>query len=412
MIQRVLLVSPARSYRHAAYLDAAYELGLEITILSDSRYSLTREVADGMNANFSDPDAAVSEVVQAARSKPFSGVVATDDGSVEIAARVADALALPFNSPRTAKLTRRKDLSRRCLLEAAVRVPDHRLINLGADIGEQCAALIYPQVLKPVSLSASRGVIRVDSFEEAVAACKTIARITVTLADEEERNLILAERYIPGDEFALEGILDEGALATLALFDKPEPLVGPFFEESYYISPSRKPKALQAQIEDTVSDACRALGLHQGPVHAEVRVNAEGVWVLEVASRTIGGECSKSLDQVLQRPLEHYVLAAAVGLPVAPERRLNATGVLMIPIPATGVLRRISGESAAREVPGVWDIRLAVEPGQVVDVLPTGGGYLGFIFGEGETPELVESRLRQAHELLDIKIDPLLNSRF
>ena len=185
--------------------------------------------------------------------------------------------------------------------------------------------------------------------------------------------------------------------------------MGPFFEESYYITPSRLPADIQGRIVETVSRACSALGLRQGPVHAEVRLNSEGVWILEVASRTIGGECSRSLRQVLCRPLEHHVLAAAVGTPITPRRKLGASGVLMIPIPAPGVLRRIAGASDARAVPGIWDLRFAVEPGQVVDTLPNASGYLGFIYAEGETPDLVESRLRRAHGLLDIKIDPLLN---
>ena len=409
MAQRLLLVTPARSYRHAAYLDAARELGIEITFLSEEGHSLTREVADGIRVDFSDHLSAVAKVSALAHRRPFSGVVATDDSAVELAARVAAALSIPFNSPESAKLTRRKDLSRQRLREAGVPVPDHRLIDSGADLTAQCAILRFPQVLKPVSLSASRGVIRADSPHEALAACERIRRITRDLADGEERGRVLAETYIPGDEYALEAMIDDGGLTTLALFDKPEPLVGPFFEESYYITPSRLPPRIQARIEETVSRACSALGLRRGPVHAEVRLNSEGVWVLEVASRTIGGECARSLRQVLCRPLEHYVLAAAVGAPITPERKTGASGVLMIPIPAPGVLRRIAGASEAREVPGVWDMRFAVEPGQVVDTLPDAAGYLGFIYAEGQTPERVESSLRRAHGLLDIKIDPLLN---
>ncbi|WP_428603681.1 ATP-grasp domain-containing protein [Sedimenticola sp.] len=409
MQPQLLLISPSQSYRLAPYLAAAERLGVTLTIVSDSRYSLTREVANGILGEFAQPGPLIQSILKRAKNTPLVGVVATDDNTVELAARIATALELPSNSIASAALSRRKDLARSTLQAAGLPVPEHWQLDLTKAITPQLQGLPYPVVLKPISLSASRGVIRANTLDEAAVACETIRRIVATLNNPIERGTLLIERYLPGQEVALEGLLQHGRFTPLALFDKPDPLTGPYFEETYYITPSRLPESMQQQIEQTVAGACRAYGLHQGPVHAELRIDGEQVWILEIASRTIGGECSRSLDAVLARPLEEYVLAAAMGAPLPVERRMGASGVLMIPIPRAGVLRRIDGEEAVRKLPGIIDIRLSVAPGQVVETLPEASSYLGFIYSRADTPQLAEQALREAHQRLEITIDPLIN---
>ena len=407
LVRCVLLITSPRSYRLSAYLEAAADLGVELVVASNGKHSLTREVAQGIFIDPDDPSGAIDRIKQAAGGKPFSAAVATDDATVELAARIAGDLGLPSNSVESARLSRRKDLARQKLRSEGVPVPDHWRLDLDRALPPQLEALPYPLVLKPVSLSASRGVVRVDSAGEALAAADTIRRITASLSDEQERLTILAESYVPGTEVAFEGLLIGGELQRLALFDKPDPLTGPYFEETYYITPSRLPAETQSGITSIVSRTCAAYGLHQGPVHAELRLNEEGIWILEVAARTIGGECSRMLDAVLDRPLEAYILAASLGNPVTVKRKPGASGVLMIPVPAAGVLRRVEGEAEAAQTAGVTGLRITVEPGHVLERLPEASGYLGFIYAAGDTPDRVEAALRQAHEKLHFRIDPL-----
>lgn len=410
MPARLLLVSQGQSYRLAPYLKAAERLGVSLTVVTDSRFSLTLEVARGIQGDFADPGALLDSITTRAGTTPFSGVVATDDSTVELAARIAARLKLPGNSLASATFSHRKDLARSRLQAAGLPVPEHWRLDLTREIAPQLQGLAYPVVLKPISLSASRGVIRADDPAAAAEACRTIARIVAPSSTPVERQTLLIERYLPGQEVALEGLLQGGALIPLALFDKPDPLTGPCFEETYYITPSRLPGAIQRRIEQTVAATCLAYGLHQGPVHAELRIDGDQVWILEVASRTIGGECSRSLDTVLARPLEEYVLASAMGNPLKVEARSGAAGVLMIPTPRAGVLRRIRGVTGIRRLPHITGIRISIEPGQVVERLPQASGYLGFIYSEADTPEAAEQALRRAHEMLEITIDPLLNS--
>lgn len=366
-------------------------------------------MASGIQGDFAQPDALIESILLHTQTTPFRGVVATDDSTVELAARVAESLQLTSNSIASATLSRRKDLARQQLQQAGLPVPEHWRLDLTRDSAPLLRKLPYPVVLKPISLSASRGVIRADNPVEAAAACRTIAQIIAPLPNTVERETLLIERYLPGREVALEGFLEQGKLTPLALFDKPDPLTGPYFEETYYITPSRLPEPIQQRIEQTVAAACRVYGLRQGPVHAELRIDGSQVWILEIASRTIGGDCSRSLDTVLARPLEEYVLAAAVGNPLAVERRSGAAGVLMIPIPRAGVLRRVNGIEKIRALPHITGIRISREPGQVVETLPEASSYLGFIYSAADTPQTAEQALRDAHGMLEITIDPLLN---
>lgn len=405
----VLLVATPLSYRLSAYLAAARAASVEPLVVSNSPASLVREVAEGVRVDFSAPAAALEVVRERIGEQAVIGVVATDDAAVELAAHLSAGFGVPGNRPEAARLTRRKDLARQRLRVAGVEVPDHRVIDLDQPLPSQLQALQYPQVLKPLALSASTGVMRVDSLQQAEQACRRIAAIISDRSGDEGR-LVLAESYIDGIEVAYEGLLQSGRLQRLALFDKPEPLVGPCFEETYYVTPSRLDESLQARIESTVAAACAAYGLHQGSVHAELRIDAQGgCWILEVAARTIGGDCSRTLDRLLELPLERYVLELALGRELAIGFRSGASGVLMIPIPAAGVLRRVEGEEEAARVPGVDQLTIAVEPGQVIRQLPEASSYLGFITASGETPEAVEQSLRQAHERLRFVIDPLLN---
>ncbi len=406
--KRVLLVSPPNSYRIAAYIKAATNLQIDAVVASPGEHSLVSAVASGLHIDLNDP-AALDVLIAASAKQPFQGVIATDDAAVELASRVAQQLSLPHNPPSAAVLSRRKDLARACLREAGIAVPEHCIINLDTALQPQLASIKYPVVIKPVSLSASRGVIRVNDEQACLQAIERIKRILTTEEQlpTEETNKLLIETFIPGHEIALEGLLRNGDLELLAMFDKPDPMQGPYFEETYYITPSSHNAEIQQAALQTVQAACRAFGLVEGPVHAELRISDEGVWIIEVASRTIGGECARMLTYGTGYDLETLVIKKALGEQVNIAAQDKALGVLMLPIPGGGVLRRVEGIQTAQKVPGVEEILISVREGYELVPLPEGGSYLGFVFARGSSPAVVEAALRQAYGELDIVVAPV-----
>jgi biotin carboxylase len=408
-VNRLLLIAPPNSYRTVPYLEAARRQGIDVLVASEGRFSLVSEIAGGLHVDIEDP-AAIERLLAANHEHPFSGVVATDDASVELASRIARDLDLPHNPPQAARLTRRKDLSRKALAAADVPVPEFRVIDLQQPIDTQLDRLEYPCVIKPLSLSASRGVIRADDAGALRAACARIERILAgeTTRDSFASTHLLIETFVPGPEIALEGLLRGGRLNVLAVFDKPDPLDGPFFEETYYIIPSRHDENIRTRIIRRVEEACMALGLREGPVHAEVRINGGDGVILEVASRTIGGDCARLLRFGAGQALEDLVISHAVGkpLPVMPEE--GGAGVLMIPITEAGILRRIEGIPAARAVPWIDDILIGMREGYELVPLPEGASYLGFIFAHAPTPAAAEAALRESHAKLKIVVAPVM----
>ena len=382
-------------------------MGLEVLVASRGEHSLISELYQGLHVDLDDPDSALARILEAARGLPFAGVLGCDDATVELAALAADALELPHNPPAAARLTRRKDLARAQLTKSGCAVPIHRLVDLTRTIEDQAAGLTWPCVVKPLNLAASRGVIRADDLVEFIAACDRIRNIIAGSIDEFERTHVLVEAYIDGLEVAFEGYLHQGELKTLALFDKPDPLCGPFFEETIYVTPSRLNKATQSRIVQSVARACRAYGLRTGPIHAELRVDERNAWILEVASRTIGGDCSRSLDMGEDFNLEEFAISLAIGKPQSARTPNEARGVMMIPVKERGVLRRVEGLSDARDVANVESVDILVRSGHELVPLPEGNQYPGYIFARGRSPDEVVSALREAHSRLNFVVAPL-----
>ena len=433
---RILLITPPGSYRVHAYLEAARELGLEMLVASEGEHSMVPELTGGLRVDLADAAAVVDRVLAAHRDRPIAAVVATDDDTVEIANRVAAALGLAHNAPSAARTTRRKDLARTALAAAGLPVPAVRQVDLRRPIGPQLDGIEFPCVVKPLAMSASRGVIRADDLPDLEAACRRAGAIVGAPADvmaaasgvasprassdappdaEErctpEHCTLLVESFIPGPEIALEGMLAGGALSVLAIFDKPDPLDGPFFEETIYVTPSRLPEPVQALAAERVRAGCAAYGLTEGPVHAELRIHDGDAWIVEIAGRTIGGDCARLFTFGSGVGLEHLVLERALGRP-PPETAFRgagrAAGVLMIPTPAAGTLRRVEGVMAASLIPGIREVSISVREGYALVPLPEGGTYLGFVFALGEDPAGVEASLRRAQEAIRVVVAPSL----
>jgi biotin carboxylase len=403
----LLLISQPNSYRIAPYIRAAERLGIEVLIASRGEHSLITEVNKGLHIDLSDHDSALKTILAAAAERPFAGILGSDDSTVELAARAASELALPHNPPAAARASRRKDLARAQLALAGCPVPAHCLLNLEQPLSAQIKGVAYPCVVKPLNLSASRGVIRADDADSLIVACERIRPIIAEADDEFERNHVLLEDYIDGVEVAFEGYLQDGELKILALFDKPEPLTGPYFEETIYVTPSQLDDKQQQQIFHRVQQACAAYGLHSGPVHAELRVDADDAWILEIASRTIGGDCGRTLDNGAEFNLEELAISLATNRPCTISLSQESRGVMMLPIKQGGLLRRVEGLEAARKTPGVDTVEIIISDGHELIPLPEGNQYPGYIFARGETPNEVINSLKTAHAHLNFIVAPV-----
>lgn len=404
-MKRVLLLLPTTGYRNDDFLAAAEKLGVEIVAAANYCHQLAPSwgMPPIMALHFDLPEAAADAAMREIKGK-LDAVLAVDDSGVELAALLSERLGLPGNPAGAVRGVRDKLAFRRLLEERKFLCPDFHHLAAESDPLGLVSGLEFPVVVKARRLSASRGVIRADHAEELVSAVNWVRAIQ-SRADRDARELgIVIESFIPGREHALEGILDNGELVTLALFDKPDPLDGPFFEETLYVTPSRLPRALQIDIHDDVARACRAAGLVTGPVHAEMRLNGEGIWLLEIAARSIGGLCGRVLTHSLGMTLEEVILRQIVAQPLAIAGDGGAAGVLMIPIPRRGIFDGFDGLDDAQSVPGITAVTIAAERGQIVAPPPDGASYLGFIFARAASPAEAQAALRAAHGCLRFDI--------
>ena len=408
---RVLLVATTTGYQTRSFGDAAEKLGVPIVFATDRCDQLEDPWWDAaIPIRFHDEARSVAAIVDALRTTPVKGVLAVGDRPTVIAAHAARALGLAGNHPDAASASRNKLACRIVLRAAGLLVPWFEATPVHTDPRELSERVPYPCVVKPLAMAGSRGVIRADSREAFLDAFMRVASMLhqadVRLELDTAHDGLIVESFIPGREYALEGLLQRGTLHTLAIFDKPDPLDGPYFEETIYVTPSGLSPSEQAHVSDVVGKAARALGLTHGPVHAEVRVNREGVFVLEVAARPIGGLCSRALRFEADMSLEELLLRHVLGDDVSRVRRESiASGVMMIPIPSRGVYREVRGLEDARGVRWVEDIRITAKPDQLLVPLPEGKSYLGFIFARAERQADVVQALRDAHGRLRFGID-------
>jgi biotin carboxylase len=407
----VLLIATTTGYQTRSFGEAAEKLGVRLVFATDRCDQIEDPWWDqAVPIRFHDEERSIAAILDAVNGTPVHAVLAVGDRPTVVAARAAEALGLPGNSPDAACASRNKLASRRALRTADLPVPWFRPVPADRDGRSLTEEVPYPCVVKPLAMSGSRGVIRANTQAEFVAAFDRLVALLqqpdVRLERDAAHDALMIESFIPGCEYALEGLLDRGALRTLAIFDKPDPLDGPFFEETIYVTPSQLPHDDQVRISDAVARAARALGLTHGPMHAEVRVNDEGVFVLEVAARPIGGLCSRALRFDSEMSLEELLLRHALGEDVTHVMREGvASGVMMIPIPARGIYRTVSGVEDARRVPGIDDVRITAKPDQMLVPLPEGKSYLGFIFARGRRSDDVVQALRDAHARLRFAID-------
>lgn len=424
---RVLLLLPTATFRTDAFVAAAENLGVEVTVGSERRNSLAGLNPTGLlTLDFEHPDRAARQAAAFAAEHPIDAVIAVDDQVVLAGAAICQTLGLRHNSLESVMVARDKHRMRHRLRDANVPQPEFTLARFGGDVAACAERVGFPCVVKPLGLAGSKGVIRADDARQLLAAVERLKRI---LADETERAgdqptpaaerqtcantpatdelSFLIEQFVDGPEVALEGILRDGQLEVLAVFDKPDPLDGPFFEETIYVTPSRLPTDTQRQISLRTQQATQALGLTEGPIHAELRNTAAGPVIIEVNARSIGGKCSRVLKFGTGWSLEELIICQALDVDTAwPSRQSQPAGVMMIPTPAAGVLREVRGLADAEDVAGIESVDIVAHSGQFLIPLPEGSIYLGFILARAQTVDRVESALRAAHDRLEFVIEP------
>jgi biotin carboxylase len=409
MASSILLLTTPSSYRLPAFLEAAERIGITPLVVEDTPRQLEGRAGNRLGLDFTAADHALAALRALAAETPLAAVIAVDDSGSLLAARASSVLGLPHNSLESAEAARDKHLMRQLFAQAEVPSPAFRLCSTGDDLAQLAESVRYPCVVKPLRLNGSRGVIRADTPAQFVAAARRLARLLERLEGNAAPKPFLVEDFIPGVEVALEGLIDRGRLELLALFDKPDPLDGPFFEETIYVTPSRHAAATQAAIVEVAARAAAAVGLQRGPVHAELRVSPCGPVMVELAGRSIGGLCSRTLRFGTEATLEELILRQAVGMPAPrPGHNADAGGVMMIPIPGEGVLRAVHGLEQARAVPQIESVEITAPLHYPLVPLPEGDAYLGFIFARAATPAEVEAALRASHALLAFELLPTI----
>ena len=416
-MKRVLLLATTTGYQIRSFGDAAQAVGATLMLATDRCDQLDDPWADrAIAVRFLDEPHALAAAIAAGVDQKPDAVLAVGDQPTVLAAHISKALGLRGNPPAAAARSRNKLQAREAFRQADLPRPDFQAVSLHDAPDMLAAELAYPVVLKPLTLSGSRGVIRANDRGEFVAAFNRLRALMtapdIRLERDAAHDGALIESFVPGLEFAVEGVLTDGSFQPLAIFDKPDPLDGPFFEETIYVTPSQQSPLVQRRILDAVVAAAGALGLRHGPVHAECRVNDHGVYVLEVAARPIGGLCAKSLR--FEQPgqpgsaasLEEVLLRHALGEDISAYRReARASGVMMIPIPARGIFREVHGVNEARAIAGVDSVQITAKPDTLLVPLPEGRSYLGFVFAHGETAAEAERALREAHAKLHFVIE-------
>ena len=421
--RRLLLLTTTTGYQTRAFAQASEKLGLAVVFGTDRCHVLDDPWQDGALAlKFENPDESARKIVETVRHNPVHGIVALGDSTPPTAARAAEALGLLFHGSETSDICRNKYHSRQRMQECGLSVPRFVRFSVDADpadaVKQGVAPIGFPCVLKPLALSASCGVIRANNAEEFINAFQLIRSLLrspeVRVKGDQACDYLQVEEYIEGAEIAVEGLVDRGRLKVLAIFDKPDPLIGPYFEETIYVTPSRLPLETQAAVMEELRRAVQGLGLRHGPLHAELRINKSRAWILEVAARPIGGLCSRALRFRAPAmegsiPLEELIIRLAMGEDVDAIRREEAaSGVMMIPVPQEGIFERVEGVEEAGKVPGVEDIVITARPNEKLVSRPGGTSYPGFIFARGASPEFVEQALRSVHQKLRFVISPAL----
>jgi len=392
---------------------AARQLGCEATVLGAKlACCMSADLVDRFErVDLSRPEQVVETARRIHAVHPIDAVVSYDDQAGPVAARVAAALGLRGHPVESADSARDKHWMKQRFEAAGIPIAAYTLAEDENDAVAWAEEVGYPVVVKPVRGSASQGVIRADDEDELRDAYRRLRRIVQEYridCGDRSNSQQLVEKYIEGDEFSVELLVRDGVPTVLCVFEKPQPLEGPFFEETIYVSPARLEEDARQRLESLAVRGVQALGLRDGAAHCEIRGDGEEMYILEIGGRLIGGACSRVFRHVLGEDIHPHVLRLALGeAEELPKQQPGAAGAMMLPIPKAGKLRAIRGLDRARQVKGIEDVILNTSPGEIIVPFPEQSCYVGFLTASGENVEQVEEALSEAASLIELDLAPL-----
>ncbi|MBS1256004.1 MAG: Alanine--anticapsin ligase [Deltaproteobacteria bacterium] len=404
----VILIIPSASYRSNAFMNAADKLDLKILVVTDNSQVFSDQFPDNIiTMNFDHWTEKLDEISEWSDRFNLMAVIGVDEESILLAAIFSQYLGIEHNSIESVMRTKNKLLMRFELKKARMNCPWFRSFSIEKLPDDIIEEINFPCVIKPTFLSASQGVLRVNNEQEFKEGFQILTDLLsqkkIKKRGGEEANYIMVEEYIPGNEVSIEGIVSQGKLKILAIFDKPEPLEGPTFEETIFVTPTTLSGSMQSSLYETAQQAMETLGIVKGPVHIEVRINSNGNYILECASRSIGGMCSKILEFQGGMSLEELILRSSLGRNIEKSNLSDtAKGVMMMPIKNSGKLKEMRGVEEAISVDGITDLQITIKPGEMLDPLPKGDRYLGFLFAEGKNQEMVIKDLKNAWSKIEV----------
>ena len=387
-MKKLLLVIPENSYKSNDFVTSAEKLDLDFLVITDSQ-QVFGQFSDTVIIHGFDEELEndVKEKLQ-----DVTHILPVDHSALKFSAYLVDLLKAKGNNTKSINTAMNKFESRNIFNSISEIKIQNAIVNKIEDI-EIFINENGTSVLKPIYGTASKSVIKVESFQE------NKAEVEKLMQDCSDQDLII-EEFVDGSEYALEGNLINSELNKIVIFDKPINYKEPYFEESIYIAPTEIPDKTQKEIVNLIGKACKKLGLENGPVHVEFKIHNKEIFIIEINPRMIGGLCSRCLSfGLFKTSLEEIALHAFLNNELKSIDLLsNFVGVLMIPTPISGKFISIN-KNELESIPNVSGVEITVSENSNLLEPPFGDKYLGFVFSQGDSKEKVMESLTLALDL-------------
>ena len=387
-MKKLLLVIPENSYKSNDFVTSAQKLDLDFLVITDSQ-QVSGQFSDTVIIHSFDEELEndVKEKLQ-----DVTHILPVDHSALKFSAYLVDLLKAKGNNTKSINTAMNKFESRNIFNSISEIKIQNAIVNKIEDI-EIFINENGTSVLKPIYGTASKSVIKVESFQE------NKAEVEKLMQDCSDQDLII-EEFVDGSEYALEGNLINSELNKIIIFDKPINYKEPYFEESIYIAPTEIPDKTQKEIVNLIGKACKKLGLENGPVHVEFKIHNKEIFIIEINPRMIGGLCSRCLSfGLFKTSLEEIALHAFLNNELKSIDLLsNFVGVLMIPTPISGKFISIN-KNELESIPNVSGVEITVSENSNLLEPPFGDKYLGFVFSQGDSKEKVMESLTLALDL-------------
>ena len=387
-MKKLLLVIPENSYKSNDFVTSAEKLDLDFLVITDSQ-QVSGQFSDTVIIHSFDEELEndVKEKLQ-----DVTHILPVDHSALKFSAYLVDLLKAKGNNTKSINTAMNKFESRKIFNSISEIKIQNAIVKKIEDI-EIFINENGTSVLKPIYGTASKSVIKVESFQE------NKAEVEKLMQDCSDQDLII-EEFVDGSEYALEGNLINSELNKIVIFDKPINYKEPYFEESIYIAPTEIPDKTQKEIVNLIGKACKKLGLENGPVHVEFKIHNKEIFIIEINPRMIGGLCSRCLSfGLFKTSLEEIALHAFLNNELKSIDLLsNFVGVLMIPTPISGKFISIN-KNELESIPNVSGVEITVSENSNLLEPPFGDKYLGFVFSQGDSKEKVMESLTLALDL-------------